>query len=457
MLNISKNDIRHLVNPSQYSSFVFLEKKGIRWRIIYVLLFFFTLFVILMFLPWTQNINAKGYVTTLRPEQRPQAIQSVISGKLEDWYVKEGDYVKKGDTIVFISEVKPEYFDPNLIERTQEQVAAKEKSVGSYGDKVSALGGQYRALIEARDYKISQTKNKLKQNKLKIEAAKADLKASENDKAIAEKQLERTEVLYSQGIKSLTDLEAKRMKYQNSIAKLISNENSLLTVENEAVNLIIELSAIKSEYDDKLSKSISEKMSAVTSGLDAEATTAKLKNNLANYNKRNDLYFITSPQNGYITKTVTKGIGEIIKEGTDIVTIMPEKIDIAVELYVRPIDIPLLEVNNEIRLQFDGWPAIVFSGWPNSSFGTFTGKIVAIDRFISDNGKYRILAIPNDNAKPWPDLIRVGSGANTFILLNNVFVWYEVWRQLNGFPPDFYKNENNDNQIKRKAPIKSVK
>ena len=38
--------------------------------------------------------------------------------KKESWYVQEGDYVVKGDTILFISEVKDQYFDPEILIRT---------------------------------------------------------------------------------------------------------------------------------------------------------------------------------------------------------------------------------------------------------------------------------------------------------------------------------------------------
>ena len=82
-------------------------------------------FANLLFLPWTQNVSGQGAVTTLKPNQRPQAIQTIIGGRIEKWYVQEGDYVKKGDTIIFISEIKEDYLDPNLVENTGNQVKAK--------------------------------------------------------------------------------------------------------------------------------------------------------------------------------------------------------------------------------------------------------------------------------------------------------------------------------------------
>jgi adhesin transport system membrane fusion protein len=53
--------------------------------------------------------------------------------------------------------------------------------------------------------------------------------------------------------------------------------------------------------------------------------------------------------------------------------------------------------------------------------------------------------------------LRVGSGAEGIALLNNVPLWYEVWRQLNGFPPDYYDDDEDMETPKMKAPAKSIK
>ncbi|MCB0783237.1 MAG: HlyD family efflux transporter periplasmic adaptor subunit, partial [Flavobacteriales bacterium] len=159
---------------------------------------------------------------------------------------------------------------------------------------------------------------------------------------------------------------------------------------------------------------------------------------LANYTVRAGNYYITAPQTGYITQAVKTGLGELIKEGESLISIMPADFDLAVELYVRPMDVPLVNKGQKVRFMFDGWPSIVFSGWPNTSYGTFGGQVVAIDNFVSPNGKYRILVAPDPDDQEWPVALRVGSGAIGFALLKDVPIWYELWRQLNGFPPDLY-------------------
>ena len=129
---------------------------------------------------------------------------------------------------------------------------------------------------------------------------------------------------------------------------------------------------------------------------------------------------------------------------------MPAVYDLAVEMFIRPIDLPLIHVNEKVRVQFDGWPAIIFSGWPNMSTGTYEAKIIAIENFISNNGKYRVLIAPNNVNQPWPEAIRVGSGAKTIALLENVPIWYELWRQINSFPPNFYQPKTKETKSKKK-------
>ncbi len=458
MLNITENSISKFVNLEDFGAHKLLKKSRIR-RVTFLLTAGLALGILIgLFLPWTQNITAKGYATTRSPEQRPQAIQSVIAGRLEKWHVQEGDFVEKGDTIVFISEVKSEYFDPELLARTSEQVEAKSQSIVSYGQKVTALQNQYKAIKESLKLKREQNVNKILQANNKISIDSIDLVAFKTNLEIAKNQLSRSQQLYDKGLKSLTELQEKELKIQAAQAKVNVQENKLLNQKNDLINLTIELLAIDNEYADKLAKSQSDQQSALSAKLESTAATSKLRNQLSNYNERQKFYYITAPQSGYITKAITKGVGETIKEGTDIATIMPSKYDLAIESYIRPQDLPLLNLGNNVRLRFDGWPAIVISGWPKASTGIFSGNIVAMDQFIGENGLYRILISPDESEKKWPNELRVGTGVNAFILLKEVPIWYEVWRQLNGFPLDFYQDrDENKTNLKRKAPLKSVK
>lgn len=236
----------------------------------------------------------------------------------------------------------------------------------------------------------------------------------------------------------MTNLELRELRFQEAVAKLISAENKLISSQNDYINAKIEINSIRNEYADRIAKAQSERAGAYSAQLETEAEIIKMKNQLSNLYVRAGFRYILAPQDCYINKAIVTGIGETIKEGDPIVNITPANHELALELYVRPVDLPLVNKGEKVRIVFDGWPTFVFSGWPNVSFGTFGGVIVAIDQNISPNGKFRILVAPDKNDVPWPSQIRMGSGAFGMALLNDVPVWYEIWRQLNGFPPDFY-------------------
>ncbi len=442
MLNISNNNpIGDDIN--RYSTFKTLADRP-HYKILNRIILAVSVFsIVILFLPWTQNISGSGAVTTLKPDQRPQTIHAAIAGRIEKWYVKEGDFVEKGDTILFISETKEDYLDPNLVENTQSQLKAKEMAGKSYGGKVSSLSAQIAAIQNERELKLKQAKNKIRQSLLKVKSDSIDLIAVRTQIKIATTQFNRALTLNKEGLKPMTDVEEKRLKLQESEAKIITQENKLLTSENEYINAKVEVNRIIAEYNEKEQKAKSDQFTALSSQYDTEAQVNKLKNQYANYQIRNGMYYIKAPQSGYVNRALQSGLGETIKEGTQIVSIMPSKYDIAVETFVSPTDLPLLHKGEKVRVWFDGWPTIVFSGWPGMSYGTYGGKIVAIENFISENGKFRVLIAPDAQEVSWPKQISIGSGAQTLALLDNVPVWFEVWRTLNGFPPNYYQPTSN--------------
>lgn len=394
---------------------------------------------LVFFLPWTQNIRATGTVTTLRQEHRPQQINTIIAGRVDKWYVKEGDYVKKGDTILLLSEIKEDYLDPNLLKRTGEQLQAKKSSVSYYQNKINATESQIGALQNLLKAKINQLENKLLQTRMKIVSDSMDMVAAENDLKIATLQFNRQKALHDSGLVSLTQLEGRNQMYQTSLAKRISAENKFLASKQESNILQIEFSAVQQEYAEKVSKAEGEKFGSLSMVATGQGDISKLQNQYASYFIRNGMYHVIAPQSGQIIKARTSGIGEIVKEGEMLVHIVPDQMDYAVELFVRPVDLPLISAGQKMRFLFDGFPAIVFSGWPDASYGTFAGIVSAVESDVSDNGKFKVLIKEDASFRKWPAELKMGTGANGIALLKNVPIWYELWRNINSFPPDYYK------------------
>ncbi len=428
----------HMESLATLSNHEIMDVKGphLLGRIMTICLI---VFIIILLLPWRQTIPGKGTVTALSPEDRPQTVQNQIGGRIERWAVRDGQEVKKGDTILVISETSQSYFDPELPLRLNEQLDAKKGSEEAAVQKMEATDAQIAALTAGLRFQLSAAENKVRQSENYVKIDSADLVAVENFFETSKARLQRYEAGYKNGLFSLTDIETRRLKLQEDQAKVISQQNKLSNSKQALLNARIDLDNIRAKYQEALAKAQSDMSSALSSRASARGDIAKLRNDISNINVRRGLYVVRAPQDGFVVKTLKAGIGENIKEGESIATLQPKDPQVAAELYVDAMDVPLILDTSDVRLQFEGWPSVQFSGWPSVAVGTFAGKIWAIDRVSSNGGKYRVLIKPTEpipkNDEPWPHQLRQGSGVYGRIILRSVPLWYEIWRQLNGFPP----------------------
>ncbi len=378
------------------------------------------LFLAVLFLPWQQNIHGYGKITALSPGNRPQTIETTIAGRIQVWKIKEGQFVDRGDTIAVISEVKEKYFDPQMLFRLREVIQSKEKSLASKDLKSKSLKAQVKALENGMRIKMEQSRSKLEAERVRFSNMK--------------NQYERNKKLFEAGNIPLTKFQDIEYKYQGS--------------EADFVNAEIEIDRVQAEFLDKINKAESDLNNTLSEQFDTMAELSKLNNEYVNQEIRSQQYSILAPQAGFVIKAAQAGIGETIKEGDPVCTIMPQSADVAVEMYIRAMDVPLVSHGRKVRIEFDGFPAMQFSGWPSVSVGSFGGHVEVIDFVNPHPGEFRILVVPDPNDEKWPPQLRVGSGTKGWVMLDNVPVWYELWRQLNGFPPSLYKEPEDARKIK---------
>ncbi|MBY0478590.1 MAG: HlyD family secretion protein [Chitinophagaceae bacterium] len=402
------------------------------------------LLLLILFLPWTQNIRSAGTVTTLRQEQRPQQVNSIIGGRIVKWWVKEGDAVKKGDTLVQLAEIKDEYLDPNLLQRTEQQLSAEQMTIMYYEGKVMSTEQQISALENERSFKLKAIDNKLIQAVRKVQSDSIKVSAAINEMNVADRQLEGAVKMYEQGVIPLTEFERRKVLHQNTNAKLIAAQNDYNNSKQDVLIIQLERNGAVQEYAEKIAKASGDRFQSQSQISTGQGKVAKLQNQYDNYRIRNGQYFVLAPQDGQVIKARKSGINEMLKEGDMLVEVVPQNGQPAVEVWVRPMDLQLLSIGQKVRFMFDGFPAIVFSGWPKASYGTFGGVIVAIESNLSNNGLFRVLIAEDKNDRPWPAGMKQGTGAVSFALLKDVSVWYELWRQINGFPPDYYRPKATD-------------
>jgi len=422
----------------QYTSYQKIYNIKKKHTILYWVIGLILLMLMMLLLPWTQNIKGKGKVTTLYQEQRPQQLNSPIPGRIAKWYVKNGDFVKKGDTILKLTEIKDDYWDPKLIERAQQQVDAKKSTNFNYENKLITAQAQLQAIKSAQVLKLNQIDVKQKQLQNKLQAEEADLIAIKNELKLIEDQNNRQKKMYDEGLVSLTQFQQRTVAYQNATAKKTVAENKLAQTQQEIIANNIERNAVVQEYSEKLNKIQGDIFQNQGNIETNKGDIAKLENQVSNYVVRQGMYSVLASQDGQIIQINKSGINEIIKDGENIATIVPEKINYAVDFEIAPMDLPLIQAGQEVVFVFDGYPAIVFSGWPESSYGVFRGKVIAVENNISSNGFFKALVIEQKESRTWPKQMKMGTGVQGMAMLKDVPLFYEIWRNINGFPPDYY-------------------
>ncbi len=304
------------------------------------LVFFLILVTLfLIYVPWVQTASGPGSVTALNPNDRMQEINALVSGRIQEWYVRDGSRVKVGDPIVRIVDNDPQLLDRLTAER--EQVMAK------------------------------------------FTAAETALEIAQIDKR-------RMERLFDEGLSARREYEQARIRVEQLRADVAQAAAELSRVD---VNL-----------------------------------------------SRQSVQIVRAPRDGTILRVNAGDAATFISAGQVVATFVPDNVERAIEIYVDGRDIALVREGAPVRIQFEGWPVIQVSGWPSVAIGTFSGHVIAIDPSAQASGRFRILVEEDaDTGSPWPDrrFVRFGSKARAWVLLETVPVGYEIWRQLNNFPPNF--------------------
>ncbi len=413
--------------------------------------------VVMAFAPWQQSISGKGSVAAFSPSERPQVIEAPIKGRIVAWGegIVENTRVEEGE---FIAEIRD--LDPGLTERLENQLEFAEQAVAAVQGQLEANG----RTLEAAEQVVTTCQAQLViygQVREEILAA-ADLAiAAAAQKVLAEAQYlaeqqagleqelanyERQQTLFTEGIVGADTFQVAERKYREALAKVARAELTLeaARLDQQSRERSREASAHKAQTDIEYARSLLQK--AVSDAAKAESDISKTQSELTKAQsdlidaqiklERQRSQVILSPCDGIITN-ITPNLGTgMVSEGAPVCTIVPISTVSIVQIWVDGNDAPLISPGRHVRLQFEGWPAVQFVGWPSVAVGTFGGEVMSIDATDDGTGKFRVLVRPAEGEE-WPDaqFLRQGTRANGWILLEQVDLWFEVWRKINGFPP----------------------
>jgi multidrug efflux pump subunit AcrA (membrane-fusion protein) len=402
--------------------------KPARWVAIGLLLSFLTLGVILLFVPWQQNIDAAGRVVALTPLERQQTVEAPVEGRIRKWHVVEGTRVKPGDPLFEITDNDPDILEKLTTERqaVEERLTAARSREQSIVDRIDRLMISRRTGLTAAENRIQMAQERLKASERGLEAAEARL-------VTAKLNQDRQKNLEQKGLSARRALELADLETAQAVAEVERAKNTLNAARGEKDALTADRAKFEADMNASIEDAKATRASAQSEIASSVATIQQTDVRLT----RQGTQLVKAPREGTILRLLAQPGSELLKSGDPVAILVPDATDPTVELWVKGNDVPLLSVGNKVRLQFEGWPAVQFVGWPSVAVGTFGGVVTLVDATDDGKGKFRILVRPDSNDAPWPSAryLRQGVRTNGWVLLNMVPLWFELWRQYNGFPP----------------------
>ena len=381
--------------------------------------------LLLIFVPWQQSVDGTGRVIAYAPQERQQFIEAPLEGRLVSWNVQEGAKVKKGDILCEMTDN-----DPHILGRIQTEIdmlTAHRRARPRRGieSRIQELETARKSALDAASARIAMAKQRIQQAQQAVEAAETALKTSELN-------FERQHGLFAEGLSSKRQAELAELDLVKARTDTERARSQLNAARSEEAALASDQLKVMADVGATINDAHAGRASALSEEASASAELARTESRLA----RQQTQQITAPRDGVILSVIARQGGELLKAGEPLLSFVPDTDVRAVELIMAGNDAPLISEGRHVRLQFEGWPAVQFTGWPSVAVGTFGGRVAWVDAADNGQGKFRIVIVP-DGDEPWPSgtYLRQGTRVNGWVLLSRVRLGFELWRQMNGFPP----------------------
>lgn len=385
--------------------------------------------LVLAFVPWQQTVEGAGRVIAYSPTEREQELHAPVPGRIVKWHVIEGTHVRAGDPIVELVDIDPDY-----VQRIEERLQADRDRIEAARERLVVYQAQVEAYEKARQMSVQALQMKVKMAAQKVSVAAQKVKVAEATLHTATSNLERVRGLEKKGISSTRQLEVAELEVSQASAQQSLAQAELLETQAGLIAAEAEVGKASAEGGAKVATSLAEVEKAESESAYARGDLAKLEVERS----RQLAQVIRSPVDGTIVHIDGNLGGNVVKSGQPLARLVPDTKSRAVELYVDGNDAPLLFKGRKVRLQFEGWPALQFSGFPSAAVGTYGGVVSFVNPAATDDrGRVRVFVVPDKADRPWPDaaLLRQQVRAKSWFLLDSVKLGWEVWRRLNGFPP----------------------
>lgn len=397
----------------------------------------------LIYIPWQQSVTGTGRVFIASPDERPQNIEAQIPARIVKWNVQEGQIVKQGEVLAEVEDIDSKFLDKSQVSRLTAQQRAQELKLAAAKARRAALENQIINVTRSRGIALPTAAEKARQNEDKLRAVRQTIEAAEQTVKTNDLNKARLEELHTLGLRSRRDLELAELDAVRARTELERAQASFEVARRDQSIGDFDQQKVDADTAASLNSLEASRASANETVATIESDLLKLAIELQNTTERRAQNIIRAPCSGQIVRLLKVGAGATVKAGDVLAVISPVTENKAVELFLSDNDAPLIAVGRQVRLQFAGFPAVQFVGAPELAVGTFAGRVAVIDPVDDGKNRYRVIVVPDWDAinagreHQWASnqILRPGSEAIGWIMLDTVPLGFELWRQFNGFPP----------------------
>jgi adhesin transport system membrane fusion protein len=197
--------------------------------------------------PWQQTAAGQGQVIAWAPEERQQVVEAPIGGRVERWFVGEGEHVVAGQVLARVLDN-----DPLLLDRLRSEQRLVEDQLRLARSKVIAGEAKVSAAHAARDASVAAAEAKAASTQEKARAEAGALLAAEASEETARIQLARMEALAAEGLRSTQEVENAKLRYDTAAAKVAEQGSKLAAAEQDLLSADGDLRKALAEGDGKL-------------------------------------------------------------------------------------------------------------------------------------------------------------------------------------------------------------
>jgi HlyD family secretion protein len=351
-IEIHNEDVREIMKE--------IPGSLIRWGLTIIFLIFASVIVGSYFFKFKEVVSAPLIITTTNP---PAPIICKVSGRINKWFLSDGELVKKGDYIALINNSTNitdfkiarkliRNIDPNNIQNCIQTIYIPENlELGEIQELYNQFYKNWKNYKGFLDKKyISRKIELLKQQ---IEKQEQQYLLSVKQKQMIEKELEiaktglsRYKNLLKKGGVSESQLEEAKARVIQSERSYINFLSSIKGAEINRINQKRSLLELQEQNDKQI-----EQFETEISG-----NIKSLKNQLKNWE---DKYLIISPIDGRLTLTKYWSENHVVTAGERLATIVPSDSSLIIcRAVISSSGIGKVEEGQQVQIKLAGYPSM---------------------------------------------------------------------------------------------------